>query len=50
MVVKKMLQKNVVTFSDEAEDIIKNGSQEVRTFKAIPTEGIKKEDLEVDII
>lgn len=41
-----LFSKNVILFTEEAEEILKLGSAEARTFQAIPTEGILKTELE----
>ncbi len=46
-VITSKLENKVLLFTKEAEDFLSKGSSEVRTFNAIPNEGISKEKIEV---
>eukprot|EP01116_Phalansterium_solitarium_P018273 TRINITY_DN4796_c0_g2_i1.p1 TRINITY_DN4796_c0_g2~~TRINITY_DN4796_c0_g2_i1.p1 ORF type:complete len:567 (-),score=95.57 TRINITY_DN4796_c0_g2_i1:220-1920(-) len=46
VVVTSAIPKDVAELSDEAEGILQHGSAEVRTYKAVPLEGITKNELE----
>lgn len=46
----KVIEKKSIELSEEAQEILKLGSAEVRTWKVVPKEGISKGDLEVERI
>jgi len=45
----KLLEKKSIELSEEAQEILKLGSAEVRTWKLVPKEGMSKADLEAKL-